>query len=202
MNPLAKKIIAIALSASILLLMYFGAYLPFRKSQLYINSLSNFGKNKARTMEEFNKIFQPVFDYRSPVGDDEIISHHLSTILAVMTQQSNRLVIDALIKEAESATAPMLKSGRGFNYTATLYTLALTYRDAAFRFSDENYYQKSIETFNKALETSPRRPGFLYGLYDLYIAKGDFNNAGEVGKIILKYWPQDEEVRKVVEKSS
>ena len=202
MNSLLKKVISLILSAFILWLMYLGAYLPLRKGQLYIDALGNFSQKKVRTLDEFNNIFQPVFDYQSPVGNDEIITYHIGTIFSVMSQQSNKVVVDALIKQGEKIVSPMLKSGKGFNYDAMLYTLAMAYQNAAFAFKDINYYQKAIETFQTALKASPTRPGFLYGLYDTYVAGGDLVKAREIGKIILGYWPEDKNVKNFIESTN
>ena len=49
---------------------YFGAYLPLRKAQLYISALNEV--RNVRTMEGFREMFLKAFAFYSPIGDEEM----------------------------------------------------------------------------------------------------------------------------------
>ncbi len=198
MSPIPKQIIAGILTVFILYTMYYGCYLPFRKSQLYIDTAINFKKEGVRSFESLVNLFEPAFKFYSPVGQDEIISNYLSSMINLISQQSNPMVIEALVKESERRADTFLKLGKGFNYSQSLYAMAMIYRVATLKLNDEFYYQKAIETFSKGIELSPTRSTFLYGLFDLYVAKKDLFKAKEIGRIVLEYWPADEEVKRIL----
>lgn len=199
MNYVAKKIIAIIIIVAVVALLYFGAYLPLKKGQLYIGALKEMSSKQAKSVKDLNDIFRKVFDFYSPVGQNEALSAYLGVMLNVISQQDNKAVVDAIIGDVEKNVAPVLEAPeKAFNYWQSVYTMGLIYRVAAIKFYDENYYQKALQTFKEGLEYSPNRPNLLYGLLDLYVARGDKEKAKEIGQIILKYWPKDNEVRRVI----
>ncbi len=199
MNPIIKKLIAIIIIVGVIVLLYFGAYLPLKKGQLYIGALKEMSSKQAKSVKDLNDIFRKVFDFYSPVGNNEVMSAYLGVMLNIISQQDNKAVVDAIIGDVEKNATPVLEAPeKAFNYWQSVYTMGLIYRVAAIKFYDENYYQKALQTFEEGLKYSPNRPNLLYGLFDLYLAKGDKEKAKEIGQVILKYWPKDEEVRKVV----
>lgn len=190
-----KKFIVISSTIIILIGMYLGAYLPLRKSQRYIGAILQLGR--IRSLQDFNAVFDPVLNFYSPVGQDEIISYYFG-ILANVIQQSNEEVATALTKQAEDLMGPVIREGKGFGYSQNLYNFAGFYKIAALKLKSDAYLQKSLDLFNEGLKNSPNRSIFLEGLFDIYRIKGDTGRMKEVGEIILKYWPEKEEIRKII----
>ncbi len=196
-----KLIIAIMSSLLILTAMYYGSYLPFRKSQLYINAQVGLSKG-IRSLQEFNDLFEPALNFYSPVGQDEIVSGYLRVLIGLLEKQSNKEVVDILIKQAEARMAPILEKEKGFGLSQNIYNLASIYAISAIRFNDDVYYEKGVEMFMLGLIHSPNRAMFLYGLFNLYQFKGDEKGLKEVGETILKYWPNSSQIREIVDSIS
>jgi tetratricopeptide (TPR) repeat protein len=189
MNPLPKKIIAISATIVILIAMYFGAYLPLRKSQIYIKAMFNFQSGKVHSVEDFVGLFGPALNFRSPIGQDEAVSYYFEILANVINQQNNEQVIEILLKESEKWMEPILKAQKGFVFNQNLYNFATVYKIAGLKLKNEIYYQKSLDLFNEGLKYSPNRLIFLGGLYDLYQVKGDNEKMKEISEIVLKYYP-------------
>ena len=199
MNLITKKLIAGAVIVGAIVILYYGAFLPLRKGQFYIMSLKKISAEKPKSIDELNEIFRPALELKSPVGHYEATSAYLGTMFSILNQQDDRAVVDALIEKIEENVLPILEEEKkSFNYWQTIYTLGLMYRSVAIKFGDEIYYEKAEKAFKEGLEYSPNRPAFLYGLFDLYVAKGDNDNLKEAGNIILNYWPNDNEVKKMI----
>lgn len=184
-----KNIIIIIVIVIVLLGIYYGSFLPLKKAQLYINAQIGLN-NGIRSLDDFNNLFDPALDFYSPVGQDEIVTGYLRILMDLVGQQSDKKVIDVLVKQAETRMAPILEKEKGFNFSQSIYNLAAIYSIAAVKFNDDTYYQKGVEMFRLGLKHSPNRKMFLYGLFGLYQFKGDENGMNEIGEIILKYWPE------------
>ncbi|HDH31721.1 MAG TPA: hypothetical protein ENH26_03035 [Candidatus Wolfebacteria bacterium] len=192
-----KLTIAIISSLLILTAMYYGSFLPFRKSQLYINAQIGLSRGVS-SLQEFNNLFEPALDFYSPVGQDEIVSGYLRVLISLLEQQSNKEIVDILTKQAETRMAPILEKEKGFGLSQNIYNLASIYAISAIRFNDDIYYEKGVEMFKLGLKHSPNRAMFLYGLLNLYQFKNNKKGIREVGEIILKYWPGDEQVKQII----
>ncbi len=154
---------------------------------------------KIRNVQELNNVFDRVFGFYSPVGQDEIISGYVNLMLNTISQQNDRRVVDALIKEVEKNTDYLIKTKRkGFNVGQTIYSVGLLYKIEAAKFNDPVFYKKSEEILNEGLELSPNRAAFLYTLFELYLGGKDKGKVIETGEKILKYWPEDKEVEVIV----
>ena len=101
------------------------------------------------------------------------------------------------VGSAEFAPTALLKE-KGYNLSQIIYNLGAIYSIAAVKFKDDIYYQKGVEMFRLGLKHSPNRKMFLYGLFGLYQFKADENGMNEIGGVILKYWPQDEKIIKII----
>ncbi|MEK7634579.1 MAG: hypothetical protein AAB396_01685, partial [Patescibacteria group bacterium] len=190
-----KIIAAFIITILILVLFYFGAYLPLRKSQIHINAVLNLQNGKVRTLDDMNNLFNSVLNFYSPVGQDETTQYYLGILLNIINQQSNKDVIDVLARQAENQMEPILKAGKGFNFNQNLYTLGSIYKITALKSRDLGYYQKAVNIFNNGLKYSPNRLIFLMGLFDIYSANtDDKEKALETGKTILKYYPNEKRV--------
>ena len=67
---------------------------------------------------------------------------------------------------------------------------------------DENktFLIKSEEAYRAALSIGPKLPPVLYSLLDLYRAKGEGEKLKEIGNVILKYWPDNPEIKDILSK--
>lgn len=196
MSKVFKQSIAAIIIITAMGMFYFGAYLPLKKSQLYIDAAMNL--STVHTIGDFDNVFKKVFSFYSPTGQDEILSAYISNMLNLIISQKDERVVDALMVQLENNSNYLFNSKNGFNYGQSLFFMGLIYEINGKKFNDEVYYQKAISMFEKGLEYSPNRPAFLYGLFDAYKDKGDKIKAKEIGNIILKYWPNDEEVKNFV----
>lgn len=199
MSQTFKQLIAAIIILVAIGMGYFGAYLPLRKGQIHIAAISELQSGNIRSVGDFNALFDNDFNFYSPVGQDEIISHYLGNLANIINQQTNRQIADIFVKQAENVMAPTLKIKRGFSFNQNLYTLGSIYKIAAIKFKDENYYEKSIEIFNEGLEYSPNRLMFLKGIFELYAFHGEMEKALEIGHVILKYYPDESKVREFID---
>ncbi len=191
-----RFIVASLISLIVLVLWYFGSYLPLKKSQLYVQGLRALQTAEPRSLQEFNNLFDPVLDSYSPIGQDELVASYLDFIINVINQQTDQQLIMTLVSQAERRVAPILEAKKGFNFSQILFDIGRIYQIAAYKLKSQSYYEKSVELYKEGLKFSPNRPIFLYGLFELYKFGGDKEGEKEVGTTILKYWPGDEEVRK------
>ena len=195
LNNDIKIIIAFIMTILILVLFYFGAYLPLKKSQMHINAVLSLQNGKVRTLDDLNNLFNSVLDFYSPVGQDEITQYYLGILLGIINQQPNKDIIDILARQAENRMESILKAGKGFNFNQNLYTLGSIYKITALKSRDLGYYQKAVNIFQEGLKYSPNRLIFLRGLFDIYSANADDKGkALEIGKTILKYYPNEKKV--------
>ncbi|MEK7574295.1 MAG: hypothetical protein AAB514_02055 [Patescibacteria group bacterium] len=198
MDNSLKKIIVVLATAIVLTLMYFGAYLPSKKSQLYIKAILAFQTGKIKSLQDFDAAFGAALNFYSPVGQDELVSYYFGNLANVVNQQNNEEIIKALAEQAENLMKPIIKAGKGFGYSQNLYNFAVFYKIVALKLNSDVYLQKSIDLFKEGLKNSPNRYIFLEGLFDVYRIKGDKAGMKEIGEIILKYWPEKEAIRQAL----
>lgn len=197
MNSQYRTIIAIGVSVLMVVTAYFGSYLPIKKSQRFIQTYS---QNEARSLQEFNRIFDEVMGLYSPVGQEEIVSNYLSIANNVIQNQKEEVIVRSLVGKAEEYALPIIETGRGLNFSQILLSMGLVYKSAAMKLNDTEYYNKAVTTLRMGMEYSPNRPAFLYHLFELYYAKGDKEHTKEIGEIILRYWPNEIKVKEIIEK--
>jgi len=199
MDKSIKKIIITLATIIILILMYFGAYLPLRKSQLYIGAMTGLQIKKMNSVQDFIDNFSPSLNFYSPVGQEEEVSYYVGGILVnVINQQNNPQVIESLLKESEKWFEPIIKSQKGFGVSQNLYNFAQLYLLTAQKLKSVAYLQKSIDLFNEGLKNSPNRYIFLEGIFSAYQIVGDKTKIKEIGETILKYWPENESVKGIL----
>ncbi len=198
MNTLTKKAIAVAVTIGALILIYYGAYLPIRKSQIYIYAYSV--SPSLHSLDDFNRVFDAALDFYSPVGQEELVNGYLRTTIDILSQKKtpDKEVIDALVSQADKRTEPLLSEPGGFSYSQTFVNLALIYKYAGAATHNRAYSQRAIGLLEQGLSHSPNRPVFLYNLLDLYLGTGDLNNAKIVSGTILHFWPDDQEVQRIM----
>lgn len=204
MNSLLKQTIAGVITILAVLMMYFGSYLPLKKSQLYIRAMVDLQSGKVRSLQDFINAFYPALDFYSPVGQDEIVSYYVGAVMpnlinSVVSQTGGPQVVEALLKDAEKWIDPVMKAGKGIGFSQNLYNFGSVYGLAAEKLNNDIYLQKSIYFFEEGLKSSPNRGLFFGGLFKDYQLKGDKAKIKEIGELILRYWPDNEEVRKAME---
>ena len=192
MNRDFKIIFAFTSTILLLALFYFGAFLPLRKSQLYIDAVR--GSSQIRSVQEFNKLFDKVLDFYSPVGHGEVVYAYLNVIIGVVQNQQNKDIVEILLKEADRRMEPILKEDKGNAFFQSLYSYALLYELAGNKFNNKNYYQKAAGIYEIALRHSPSRPMLLYGLFRSYNVLGNAEKVKEIAEIISKYWPENKNI--------
>ncbi len=191
MNRDLKYIIAFISIIAILVLLYFGAILPFIKAKLYIRAMNNLQAQRIRTLDEFKKNFDTVLNYYSPVGQEEVVRFLAQEIVGGMIYQeqqeavSRELVnyIEPRLMQENSKHLVLLSamSGKMFNI----------YRHNDDLIKTEEYYQK-------LLTLNPKSPQALYGLFDIYQKTGRPEKTKEIGEIILTYWPEDNRIKEII----
>lgn len=198
MDKPIKKLIATLATSIILVLMYFGSYLPLRKSQLYIKAMFDLQSGKIRSIQDFNTAFGSALNFYSPIGQDEITSQYLNILANVISQQTDKDIIEILTKQAENIMEPILKTGKGFGYSQNLYGFARLYELVAQKLNSNAYLQKSVDMLKLGLENSPNRYIFLEELFNAYQMKGDKIKIKEIGETILKYSSDNEKIKEAI----
>lgn len=188
---LIKQFIAVTLIILVILSIVFGAILPLKKSQTYINALVDMQSGRSYTTEQFESQMGNVFNFYSPVGQEEIIKFFGSDILNVINQnsfpeQTSRFLVGYVENYLFKNNVRHLIIGGAF------------YRTLWQASGREEDYKKSEEYFKKAYSIGPKLPPVLYNLLDLYRFGGDKENMRKIGEEILEYWPDDENVREVL----
>ncbi len=164
----------------------FGSFLPFKKAQKYVRAIDNLGS--IRTLDELKKNFNGVFDYYSPVGGEESARFTGQTFLNIVGQEN-------IPENASTELVNYIEKHIFKNNTKQLLLMASMYEIRWRRYKKSEDLEKIKEYYQMALNFGPKLPMPLYGLFDIYRKTGESEKAGEIGEMILKYWPEDERVR-------
>lgn len=190
-----KYIIALAVTALVIWLLYFGIYSPFMKAQLYVD-VSRDSQN-IHTLGDLTDTFKPAMEFPSPVGQDEVVSSYTGVLYSIVSHQTQEAVIRAIISEAEKWAIPFLDKGKGFNYNQTLFNIGSIYEYGAIKLKDQGYFMKSLEYFKLGSMLSPGRQAFVYGLINLYQIEGDVTNLKKEVDYALTLWPSDQNLQTI-----
>jgi len=190
-NQVRYIVIGVGILLTLLGLIY-GAYKPFQKSRIFIESLK--ASKSAKSVEELVVVFDRALTYPSPVGNEEAVKFFANEISGLLNNQSEE-VSRAIVKYFD----PYLL--RYHDDLRIVLQRAYVYGQMWRRYSKESDYLESEKSFLKALELGPRVPRVLYSLFELYVQRGDLGRLREVGAEILLYWPDDMQVKGLVEKA-
>ena len=169
---------------------YYGAYKPLTKSQLYIKA--NSVASGFQTFNDLTETYDQVFNFPSPIGQQEIVKFFTNNVLSIIAQKSiSEEIAVELVKYAESK---IFKD----NVNHLLH-MAYTYDYLWQRFEDEEYLKKSEEYYNQINKIGPKLPHSLYGLFNLYKKAGQTEKMKEIGGKILELWPEDNGIKKIVD---
>lgn len=188
-KSLTKQSIIISLIILAVLSIIFGSYLPLVKSQRFIAGLRSIPSIK--TIDQFKINFDRAFKFYSPVGDEEITKFLAGDILQIISQQNqsedvSRILVDYI--------EPYLFQDN----VRHLLTAGQMYEILWQKYGQEEDFQKAENYFKKAYQIGPKLPPVLYGMLDLYRLKGNTEKAKEIGEIILKYWPEDGQIKEIM----
>lgn len=196
MTATVRQIIAIAATAVMLWVGYYGSYLPLRKSQIFIEVVrSDTAPNSLEDLE--SRMARPL-DYFSPIGQGELVRNSASSILGLIRQLEDKKAIASLIGFIEQYYAPIIAKPRGMSFGQDLYILGAMNELALVKTREAGYLEKARSYFGRSIELAPRRPQSLYGVFDTLRFQGDMEGARKIGEQILSQWPQDETTRKAI----
>lgn len=182
-------VVTLGVIAALLSFVY-GAYFPLRKAQLFIHALQ--AASGAKTYEEFITPFDKAFQYPSPVGDQEIAKFLINDFIKIVKEVPQEELARTFAEYGETHYFQ--------NDLRHLLTMGHIYSILWTRFSKDEYYYKAEDFYKRALLIGPHVPHVIYTLFELYRVRGDMKGVRDIGSRILEVWPQDESVRRVLDK--
>jgi len=189
---LLKQFLIIILIILAILSIYFGSYLPLVKARRYVAALRS--NQNVKTLEDFKANFDKSFTFYSPIGDEEIAKFLSSDILAIIASQNQQEKIDR-------ALVAYLEPYAFKNNVRHLMVMGQMYGLLWEKYGrKEEDFQKAEEYWQKAFVIGPKLPPVLYGILNLYQAKGDQEKIKEVSEIILQHWPEDEKIKEILKR--
>ncbi|RJQ29470.1 hypothetical protein C4571_01340 [Candidatus Parcubacteria bacterium] len=199
MNKTLKGVIAVILSLITLCVLYYGSYLPFKKSRAFISTLRELGA--AKSFQEFTEKLSVPLDMPSPIGQEELVRNAGSAVLNIVIGNgaNNPALVAAAVKYLEDYYSPIIESGSGMSFEQNLYILGLVNQVAFEHTRDPRYFDAAKRYYSQGLALGPRRPQFLYGIFDIYRVEGNLEKVRETANQILAQWPGDEKIRKFLE---
>jgi len=192
-----KKIFILAVIILVFISLYLGAYLPFKKSARFVAVTRSLAS--VRSVESLQVRFDDALNFYSPIARDETISFFADNMLNVLRTRPQEPVGRIVIEYATERIEPILSNPSSLELTKVLLKVGNLYQLGWELYGDEGYFKRAEASYLRGLEISPRRPQFLYGLLRLYVAVGDEERTREIGEEILRYWPIDGGVRKVLD---
>jgi hypothetical protein len=194
MDSTTKKIVAVFVSVLLFVIFIYGSYLPYHKSKLYID-----GSRKAQTattLVDFEAAIGPSLDATSPIGQNELVRNLGSMILTVVRNAgTNKDLAKAAIDYLNSYYKPIMDYGKGPSFSQDLYILGLINESAYLRTQDASYLTAAEGYYKEGYARGPKRPQFLYGLFDVDRFKGDEVASKQITEEILSYWPDDQTIK-------
>src|SRR3989338_11583231 len=189
---LLKQFLIIILIILAILSIYFGSYLPLVKARRYVAALRS--NQNVKTLEDFKANFDKSFTFYSPIGDEEIAKFLSNDILSIIASQNQQEKIDR-------ALVAYLEPYAFKNNVRHLMVMGQMYGLLWEKYGrKEEDFQKAEEYWQKAFVIGPKLPPVLYGILNLYQAKGDQEKIKEISEIILQHWPEDEKIKEILKR--
>jgi len=189
MNPDIKKIIAVSAAIFILLVAYYGSYLPMRKSTVFIETMRS--SSMIKTISDFESAFSVPLDYSSPIGQEELVRSMANTINGSLQNVSDPKAVSELVNYAEKYYAPLIARGRGMSFGQDVYILGMINEIAFLKTKEPKYLQAAEKYFKMGQTLGPKRPQTLYGLLDVYRMSGNIDAFKKIADQVLSQWPDD-----------
>ncbi len=189
MSNIFKQTIAVILACFTAYVLYYGSWLPLRKAQKYIKAR----QAQVTSLEQFNVVYDDILGYRSPVGQEELVSNYMGIIAEIIVQEKNKpqpnvALVDELVKKAEEWGRPIIDRGTGFSFSQVIFSFGSVYQQAFMATRNPNYYNEAVKLYNFGLQQSPDRQVFLYSLFDLYRFAGNTEEARRIGIRIVEVY--------------
>jgi len=197
MSSAVKRLIAIIASALLLGVAYYGSYLPMKKSQAFIKGMRAMGN--VQTIGEFQTLFTEILAIPSPIGQEELVRHLTSSVAPFLGNEKNTAVVPTIVQFIEDQYRSIMGRGTGMSFTQNIFVLATMYQTAFVRTSDVRYLEAAQQNYLRGLELAPRRPQFLYGVFDVYRMAGDVQGVLDTKAKIMELWPDDERIGPAVD---
>jgi hypothetical protein len=194
-NKTIRQVIAVAASVFLIWLVYFGSYLPYQKSKSFIMTLQSMGD--MHSMQDVEDAFDVPFSNPAPIGQEEVVRHFTSVILSTLQRFNGDQVSTTvdLVNYVTDVYKPIIDRGRGMSFNQNLYILGSLNEVAFIQTKNPQYLVDSEGYYSKGHELSPKRPQFLYGLFDLYRIENNATKTQDVANQILTLWPNDEKTK-------
>ncbi len=192
-KPLVRKIAAVVVSLLILGVAYWGNFLPMRKSQLFISAMGSL--QAVSSVDNLISTFKVPFNATSPIGQEELVRNSSNVILGVLQQTTDPQIIGNLMDFVETAYHPIVVRGTGMSFEQNLYILGTLNELAFIRTNNSKYFTAAKNYYSQGLILGPKRPQFLYGMFDVYRIEGNVDGVKKIADQILSQWPNDERTR-------
>ncbi len=189
MDHTLKKIIAIVASVLVLVVLWYGTYLPMHKSQAFIATLGSL--NSIKSIQDFETAFSVPLDIPSPIGQEELIRNLTNVVMGFVAQNQNPQATQALMDYIMSYYQPIVSRGKGMSFEQDLYILGALNQSAFSATKDPKYLAAAEQYFTQGYQLGPKRPQFLYSLMQLYMLEIRPADVKRVGDQILSQWPND-----------
>ncbi|MBI5220787.1 MAG: tetratricopeptide repeat protein [Candidatus Liptonbacteria bacterium] len=199
MSSNLKKFIALAATACLIGVAYYGTWLPLQKSQAYVAGLQ--GRRAIKSWDDFTSAFTPALAKVSPIGQEELVKNFGSLVQSLLglNSQSRPEVAEAVLKYYGQFMDPLVARGHGLSYGQTIYVAAAVQQTAFEATGGERFAKAAEQLYRRGLEYSPHRPQYLYGLLKIYVKSNRREEAKRIAEEILSFWPTDNDVRKALE---
>lgn len=204
MNKESKTIVAGIVAVAVLVVAYYGNYLPLRKSQSFIYATRVLASGKIQTLEQFRNVLEVPLNLESPVGHEEIVRNTANILLnqirsTAPTPDQQKVMTNFVLDIAKTYFDPLLARGKGMSFQQNLYIMGLLHQISYIQTKDMNYLVEAEKYYRTAHEAAPKRPQPLYGLFDVYRLMGNEAKVKEVSDNLLSLWPEDQNIKKGIE---
>ena len=196
MKSNTKKFVAIAASILLVVIAYYGSYLPLKKSGLHIKATRDL--SGTLSVGDFQDRLSIALNAPSPIGREELVRQAASMSLNILKNvQGQPMVVSSLVSFVEKNYEPLIARGHGLSFGQDIYLLGVINEVAFLNTNDPKYLESAKRYFLTALEIGPTRTQPLYGLFDVYRAEGNLEELKKIVDQILEQWPDDENVRRI-----
>ena len=147
-------------------------------------------------IEQFKNIFTAMLTAAKPVGETEVLLRLISSTDQIIKDGASLASSEDLLRFSERYTRPVFDSVAADRYVDTrlLWALAALYTDAGRTLHNQDNLDRAEYLYRFGLRLAPRRPEFLYGLFDFYVYENRRKEAEMLGNDILRYWPFEKEI--------
>lgn len=181
-----RQIIVPILIVVVAVFAYMGAFLPVKKASMYIDT--NKQTRSFNSLTELKQEFDKVFEYSSPIGDQEVRKFFMTNILSIIKNQP-KPVAEELISYIESR---MIE-----DEFLHVLSVANMYNITWQKFGDDKFFDGAEKYYLKAHEMGPKVPQPLFNLYDIYKKNNQPEKAEDIGQKIMDLWPEIESLEEL-----